>query len=169
MPSIYTAQADLYQPTEAALAVATMTFNAICAGCPISVGGEPPDPVVKVSYAAGDFEITDALVFGDLNVQEAAELELNAEAAPPYCDTHLEGPAIDPVSSVPIIILDQHIFTSPDGSMAFGVAIYTDFGAGNVLLGVGKFDAPLGLGEIGDIFKISGKWRFCPCVPVVEV
>jgi len=165
MPSIYQVNARFWVPTQAAMAIMRQVFAASCAGCPISVGGEPPDPVINLSGYDVDIEITDGTTFVDVNPDQTDFVELNAEAAPPYCDGHLEGPVIDPETGLATIIVDEHVITSTSGLQYFGAAIWTDFGDGNVLLGVSRFPVAIGSGEVGDVFKISGPWSLCACVP----
>jgi len=166
--AVFMANARFYVPIEAALSIMQMTFNQACAGCPISVGGEPPDPVLMFGGIGQDFEITDALTMADLGIDPTDAVELNAETAPGYCDGHLEGPNIDPETGLPTIFIDQHAITDTVGMTYFGAAVWADFGAGEVLLGVAKFPVPLGTGTPGDIFKIGGPWSLCACVPEEE-
>jgi len=166
--AIFMANARFYIPLEAGMSIMNMVMTQACAGCPISVGGEPPDPVIMLGGIGQDFEITEALTFGDLGVDDTDAVELNTEAGPGYCDGHLEGPSVDPETGFPTIYIDQHAITDTVAMTYFGAAIWADFGAGNVLLGVAKFPVPLGTGTPGDIFKIGGPWSLCSCVPATE-
>lgn len=168
MPGIFAVDSRFYVPLEGAMQILEQVMNATCSGCPISVGGEPPDPVVKLTYCSSDFEITEALQFFELGAQDVDAIELNQETPPPYCDGHLEGPVIDPESLLPTIIVDQHVITTTVGAVAFGAVIYTGDDVTGKILGVAKFPVPIGTGEIGDVFKLSGKWSLCACVPEVD-
>lgn len=166
--AVFMANERFYVPDQAAMSIMRLVFDQLCAGCPISVGGEPPAIEIKLSYYNADIEITPATVFADINVVEADEVVLNQEASPTYCLDHLEGPDVDPETGLPTIFVDQHAITTVGDSQAFGAAIYADFGDGNVLLGVSKFPVAIGTGVAGDIFKIGGPWSLCACTPAAE-
>jgi len=170
MPSIFQVNSPFFTPAEAAVSIFRMVMAQICNGCPISVGGEPPDPVVKLGLYVNPTEIVDSTTFAELGVEEADEVELNSEAAPDYCLGHLEGVQVSPEDNLPTIIVDEHAITTTLGATWAGAAVYADFGAGNVLLGVSSFPVSpaIGSGEAGDIIKVGGNWRLCSCVPLAE-
>lgn len=166
--AIFQIDERFYIPSEAAFNLMHAIKSQACAGCPISVGGEPPDPEWKLSICSSPFEITDGITFGDLGVVEADEVVLNAAAGPDYCEGGIEGPINDPVWSLPGLVIDQQIITGSGGETAYGAAIYADYGDGNLLLGLAQFPVPLGDGSPGTIFKISGKLLLCSCLPAEE-
>jgi len=168
MPSIYQAQCRFWMPLEAQSTAARLLFLQACNGCPISLAEVPPDPTIYLTYCGAPLDIVDTMTFSELNASEDDAVELNNEATSPWCDGHLEGPVIDPETLLPTIIVDEHAITTSAPVGATGACLYTDFGDGPVMLGVGVFPAPLGAGETGDIFKISGRLMFCPCTPATE-
>jgi len=162
-------QARFWIPTEAAGSLLRLVYAQLCAGCPISVGGEPPAPVLSMDLYTAPVEITDALTIADLALAggvSVTALELNAEAGPGYCDGHIEGPSLD-TDGLWKIVFDEAIFetTTPDGY--FGAALYADFGDGNVLVGISQFDEPVIALTIGDFVKVSGTLPLPPVVPLV--
>ena len=167
--AVYVHNVELFLPTEAALSLLTLTRFQICNGCPISVAGEPPDPVIQFQLYENAIEITDATVFADLGVVAApAPIDLNAEAAPDYCLGHIEGPDVQP-DGLPTLIIDQHEFDPAPFAMTLsGVAIVADLGAGDVIIGVAAFAAPQPL-LTGDVLKVSGLLKLHPHVPADDV
>jgi len=156
-----------YIPTEAAGSLLRLVMNQLCAGCPISVGGEPPDPVLTLQLFQNDAEITDATVFADLFPGAVvAPIEMNTEAAPGYCDTHIEGPSID-TDGLWKLIFDQATFETTGAESFFGAFLYADFGDGDVLVAAGRFDEVVIALNAGDFVKVTGTLPLPPVVPEV--
>jgi len=154
-----------YVPDEAAGSLLQLILNQMCAGCPISVGGEPPDPVISMTVYQADVEITPALVFSEIDEGlVVARIDLNAEAGPGYCDGHIEGPSFDDDEWK--LIFDQATFETGSSGTAFGAALVADFGAGDVLIGIGRFDTPATFLEAsGEFLKVTGTLPLPAIVP----
>jgi len=156
-----------YIPTEAAGSLLQMVYNQMCSGCPISVGGEPPDPVLSMQLFQNDVEITDATVFADLFAGAVvAAIELNTEAGPGYCDGHIEGPSLD-TDGLWKLIFDQATFETTGAESFYGAYLFADFGAGDVLVAVGRFDEVVISLDAGDFVKVTGTLPLPPVVPEV--
>jgi len=165
--AVYQREVRFYFPTEGAMSLLTLMKNQMCAGCPISVGGEPPDPVIEMQLYFNDIELVDATEYGDLGVAapgDVAPVELNTEAAPGYCDGHIEGPSVD-VDDIAKLIFDQAIFEALAGFNASGVVIRADFGDGNVIVAVGRF-TPIVPVVTGDLIKVTGALWLPAVVPL---
>jgi len=159
---------EFWYPTQGAGSLAKLIYNQMCAGCPISVGGEPPDPVISMELFTSNVEITDALLYDELTVGTGSSVdavELNTEAAPDYCDLHIEAPTLDSDGQWKIIF-DQALFTTIAADTYWGAVISADFGDGTVIIAVAKFDEVV-TPESGDLVKVSGVLPIVPAVPLV--
>jgi len=163
----YVRNVRLYIPTEAAGSLLRLIMSQLCAGCPISVGGEPPAPVLTMGLFANDVEITDASAFVDFSpAGVVAEVEMNTEAAPDYCLGHIEGPGLD-TDGLWKLIFDQATFETAGAETFYGAYLYADFGDGDVLVAVGRFDELVIASAAGDFVKVTATLPLPPVVPEV--
>jgi len=165
--SIYMIESRLWVPREAAGTILQFVNGWMCAGCPISVGGEPPGTVVKMGFYTNEVEITDDLVLADLTPSSMVET-LNGEASPDYCLDHIEGPSLT-VDGEWALLFDQAIFTyGGSGETVFGAMLFAFSGLGaNQLIGVSKFEIPVPV-VFNDVLKHSATLPLLPQIPLTE-
>jgi len=157
--AIFMVQSRFWNPREAAGVLWQAVMDQLCAGCPISVGGEPPSVPAILQFIGDDFEIVDALEYADLTIV-GTNMVLNDEAGPAYCDGHLQGPSLG-VDGEWTIILDQVEQTFGAANTVYGAVITN---GGGLMWGVSKFDVPVVLGG-GDTIKHTGLWSLLPQIP----
>jgi len=167
--AVYMFQVRLWVPLEGSMSLLRLVQQQLCAGCPISVGGEPPAIQISMALCEAGFEITEALTFIELSAQMAdpAPILLNDETGPGYCDGNIQGPSLG-LDGVPQLIFDQQIFTQvAGGTNPVGLVVYADTGDGDQIVGVALFDQPFLL-NAGDQLKVSATLPLPAVIPLVE-
>jgi len=162
----YLKMVRFYYPNEGALTLLRLAQELICNGCPISVATVPPLYTVTLNGLGADFTIAEGLVYGDLTVLPDADLsivEMNTEAAPTYCLGGFEGPNYNG-EGIAELTVDMQEQTAAADITVFGALLWTDFGDGEVILGIARFDQPAVMLS-GDILKVVGVLQLPSSVP----
>lgn len=152
--AIFLANVELQIPRQGMLALASAMMQRICSTAPVQVNAK-----LMLFQAAVDIQpvtILADLVAADFDGYAPITLNLAGD-----CDGFIEGPAIGVDSEVRLVV-DQQIFmmnpTAVIPNSIWGVAMYADFGSGDILIGLSQFlDGPYPISAVGDAVKVSAE------------